>query len=669
MSNYWLWLFIIVPAAIFVGLALLVLRQNQIIRQIKQGNSQVSSEELFQTYIKSIPFGIARTDQNGIILAASSVLLEIFDYDSTKDMIGKNIADFVIPADREIFLDNYKNQPFENHSGFNQYQAVRKDGSIFFVETTFSRVENIKFDPCEMMVIIQDVTERRRIEDSEIRARKTAEALQAVGLVINSILDYSQMLNLMLEQISRVLTFDVASILMKDHDEVYIAAVRGFENPGEIINRRFSLVDESPNILVLKQRKPVIVTDVQEHFPSFKKSISHNIQSWLGIPLFSRDEIIGFLNLDSIEPDHFTDYDKQTAEAFANQVAIALENAHLYTESQRRLKEQAIQNEIARSLSIKLDTKEFYDMLYKQISQFIDIGTFIIASYEPGSENWETVYYRKNDLQLEPFTTSLTDGFSGHVIQTRTPIFLHNSEMVEQFSQETGRNSVLTRPKSIMVIPLIVSDKVLGVMGAQNDEMEEAYSQGDFNLFTSIGSQIAVAFENTRLFTRMEQLAMVDNLTGIFNRRHFFLLAQREFERAERYDRPFAVIMLDIDHFKRVNDSLGHSAGDQTLQAIAKLCERTIRRVDLIGRYGGEEFSIILPETNLEQARAAAERLRKVIEEFEVVTHYGTVHLTVSLGISARSSQHETLAAMIDRADGGLYAAKDAGRNRVGAIE
>lgn len=669
MSNYWLWLFIIVPAALFVGLALLILRLKQTIRQIKNNNNRISSEDLFQTYINSIPDGIARTDQNGTILAASSVLLKLFGYDSSDDMTGKNIADFVIPADREIFLDGFKNVSLGSHSGFNQYQAVRKDGSIFFQETTFSWVDNGKNDPGEVVVIIHDVTEHKQIEDSETRARKTAEALQAVGLVINSTLDDSQMLNLVLEQIGRVLTFDVASILMKDHDEIYIAAVRGFENPDEIINKRFSLVDESPNILVLKQRKPVIVTNVQEHFPSFKKSISHNIQSWLGIPLFSRDEIIGFLNLDSIEPDHFTDYDKQTAEAFANQVAIALENAHLYTESQRRLKEQAIQNEIARSLSIKLDTEEFYDMLYQQISQFIDIGTFIIASYEPGSENWETVYYRKNDLQLDPFTTSLAEGFSGHVIQTRTPIFLRNSKMVEQFSLETGRSSVLTRPKSIMIIPFIVSDKVLGVMGAQNDEKEEAYSQEDFNLFTSIGSQIAVAFENTRLFTRMEQLAMVDNLTGIFNRRHFFLLAQREFERAERYDRPFAVIMLDIDHFKRVNDTLGHSVGDQTLQAFAKLCERTIRRVDLIGRYGGEEFSIILPETNLEQARAAAERLRKVIEEFEVVTNNGTVRLTVSVGISARTSQHETLAALIDRADGGLYAAKEAGRNRVGAIE
>jgi eukaryotic-like serine/threonine-protein kinase len=220
-----------------------------------------------------------------------------------------------------------------------------------------------------------------------------------------------------------------------------------------------------------------------------------------------------------------------------------------------------------------------------------------------------------------------------------------------------------------MIVPLIVSDRILGAIGAQNDEQENAYSLEDFNLFSSIGSQIAAAFENIRLFSRMEQLAIMDNLTHIYNRRQFFVLANQEFDRAERYDRPFAVIMADIDHFKKVNDSFGHAAGDLTLHGIAQLIQQTIRHVDVLGRYGGEEFAIILPETNLEQARSAAERLRRKVSEFEVITAGGPVHVTISIGISARSNPGESLEALIDRSDRGLYAAKEAGRNRVAGVD
>ncbi|MHC1781721.1 MAG: diguanylate cyclase [Anaerolineaceae bacterium] len=669
MSIYWQSLLFIALVSSIAALILFLWHRASTRRILREEEKRISSERLFHSYLDSVPDGIAITDEKGVILSASTVLLKMFCFENEDQMAGRNIADFLIPADRDAFLRNLTEQLGGSPSGFNQYQALRSDGTTFFEETTFKWVERFESGDRAAFMIIHDVTEHKLIEESESRARKTAEALQAIGLVINSTLDYSQMLNLVLEQIGRVLTFDVASILMKDGDEIFITAVRGFDNPDEIILKRFNLIDESPNILVLNQRKPVIVTSVQEEFPSFQKGVSRMIQSWMGIPLFSRDEIIGFLNLDSEQPDHFSDYDKMTAEAFANQVAIALENAHLYTESQRRLKEQAIQNEIARSISLKLDSQEFYDMLYQQIGRFIDIGIFVIANYETGAETWETVYYRKKDRVLEPFTSKLEEGLSGYVLQNRAPLFLSNSAMVDEFTRKSGYSSLISTPKSIMIIPLIVSDRILGALGAQNDEKENAYSQEDFNLFSSIGSQIAAAFENIRLFSRMEQLAIMDNLTNIYNRRHFFDLAHREFDRAERYDRPFSVIMADIDHFKKVNDTYGHTAGDLTLQAFARLIQQTIRHVDVLGRYGGEEFAIVLPETNLEQARSAAERLRRKVSEFEIVTSRGAVHLTISIGISTRSTPGESLEDLIDRSDRGLYAAKNAGRNRVEAVD
>jgi diguanylate cyclase (GGDEF)-like protein len=173
--------------------------------------------------------------------------------------------------------------------------------------------------------------------------------------------------------------------------------------------------------------------------------------------------------------------------------------------------------------------------------------------------------------------------------------------------------------------------------------------------------------ERKRIQAVLEKLATVDIMTGLFNRRHFFVLAEREVERALRYSHPLALMMVDIDHFKRVNDTLGHVAGDQVLVAIGQAIQGSLREVDIAGRYGGEEFAILLPETPVENATRAAERLRAAIAAMAVDTDNGRVSVTASVGVSGlwENSQNCTreLAAMLDRADRALYGAKRAGRN------
>jgi diguanylate cyclase (GGDEF)-like protein len=169
------------------------------------------------------------------------------------------------------------------------------------------------------------------------------------------------------------------------------------------------------------------------------------------------------------------------------------------------------------------------------------------------------------------------------------------------------------------------------------------------------------------------QLAITDPLTGIFNRRHFYQMAESELQRTCRYCRPLAVIMIDIDYFKRVNDSYGHAIGDQVLQALASLIRGTLRSIDVFARYGGEEFIVLLPETDLRAVKPIAERLRRKIAETPLPIEPNHLNITISLGASAfdpsvqslLSSNKRTLDQIIDSADKALYEAKEAGRNRV----
>ncbi len=163
----------------------------------------------------------------------------------------------------------------------------------------------------------------------------------------------------------------------------------------------------------------------------------------------------------------------------------------------------------------------------------------------------------------------------------------------------------------------------------------------------------------------VERLAITDSLTGLYSRRHLFELAAHEFQRARRYQLPLSVMMVDIDEFKRVNDTHGHAIGDQVLQKVAERCRKELREVDVIGRYGGDEFVALLPETGLSAAGQVAERLRKNIAERTLDTKAGRITVTVSLGIALLDDGHLTPESLLDQADQALYAAKQNGRNQV----
>jgi diguanylate cyclase (GGDEF)-like protein len=163
----------------------------------------------------------------------------------------------------------------------------------------------------------------------------------------------------------------------------------------------------------------------------------------------------------------------------------------------------------------------------------------------------------------------------------------------------------------------------------------------------------------------LNHIANSDPLTGVGNRRFFKDMGKKEFSRAMRYSQPISLIMLDVDHFKRINDTYGHDIGDAALKALTKVCINTLRDCDILARIGGEEFAIICPGCDLAGGIAMAERLRKNIEANSIDTDKGAIAYTISSGVTDRRPEDEGIESMLNRADVGLYRAKESGRNRV----
>jgi len=207
-----------------------------------------------------------------------------------------------------------------------------------------------------------------------------------------------------------------------------------------------------------------------------------------------------------------------------------------------------------------------------------------------------------------------------------------------------------------IAIPLKSRERVAGVL-CLDTVPGITVTESERKMLLSVGEQIGIAIENARLYEETRQLALHAPLTGLASRRHLDIVAEGNLARARRHGAPFAIIMLDLDHFKRYNDTHGHGAGDQLLVAVAKTMKNEVRETSLVARYGGEEFLILLSDTEFTATLAVAERIRVKIQE--------ETGVTVSLGVSWTRDGDRSLAALIGEADAALYRAKNSGRNRV----
>jgi len=218
---------------------------------------------------------------------------------------------------------------------------------------------------------------------------------------------------------------------------------------------------------------------------------------------------------------------------------------------------------------------------------------------------------------------------------------------------------------SEVIAPLIHSHRLEGLVVLGTKINGEPYNQTDLEMLTLITNIVAVAVANARLYQRLKEISITDELTGLHNYRYFRMRLRDEVFRSQRTGRPLSLVILDVDFFKNYNDNLGHPAGDQVLKQIARILKNSVRDTDVVARYGGEEFCVILPEVDVPGARAFGDRLRKNIEEYpfykEEIQPGGKI--TVSLGAATYPQDATMINELLVRADKALYHAKNAGRN------
>jgi len=445
---------------------------------------------------------------------------------------------------------------------------------------------------------------------------------------------------------------NVAIVLLDRHSqELYVRSQIGWDEGQD--KHRLSLGQGITGGAALK-KQPIYAPDVRKdprYFCSAKST-----RSELAIPLMVRDEVVGVLDCQSDRLDHFDPETIDLLTLFSTQASIALQNARLYSLEQQRARQLQAINAIAQQTTAVLDLEELLGRVCGLIQDAFQVSHVSLFLRED------------HDLVLRAHHGTLTPHIpeGGRFPANTEPwakiLTASGTVMESDLSSAPASTKFFAESASRMCIPLVSFGQVLGIL-ALDSSKTDAFRDGDLQSLESVADICATAIQNAHYVERVKQLAYLDGLTGIFNRRFFEMRILEEIERARRFDTGMAVIMADIDQFKHLNDEFGHLLGDEVLRQVSSLFHQQLRKIDVVCRYGGEEFGILLTQVNGQHALSVAQKLRRIVESWQFPGVPQTV--TVSAGVAALPEHGNTRDELVKAADSALYAAKQAGRNRV----
>jgi diguanylate cyclase (GGDEF)-like protein len=318
-------------------------------------------------------------------------------------------------------------------------------------------------------------------------------------------------------------------------------------------------------------------------------------------------------------------------------------------------------NEISKHIGESLDIDKTLTVIISQIASLINCSRITIMLLDP-ERAYLTIKAAKGfpEEGATKVKVKVGEGISGYVASQGEPVFITNIEEDPRFKK---MNSEQYYAKSLISVPLKIRDEVIGVINVNNKLDNELFTIDDCDILMTISYNAAIAIENSRRYEEAKSLAIKDALTGLYNQAYFWRVFEMETERSKRYKNPLCLVIIDVDNFKHVNDTYGHQKGDMVLAEVGRVLSQSIRKVDILFRYGGDEFIVLLTETDLEGARMISERLRAKIEDHCFSTPaINDLKITFSLGCS-QYKKDMTQKGFFENTDKVLYEAKQKGKN------
>jgi diguanylate cyclase (GGDEF)-like protein len=345
------------------------------------------------------------------------------------------------------------------------------------------------------------------------------------------------------------------------------------------------------------------------------------------------------------------------------EIALTLDLTRVTSELEQRLRERAMLFDVLRESTKTHDLDGVLHLLASRLGavmRFREVA--ILLENEKGRFTIRAAWGFESPEKVLGREVEPGEGATGEALQTGKSVLISDVGDAPGYLAFWGE---VQRTGSFMSVPIRTGGKMIGVLALTRGPSERL-SEPEQRLVSALADQAALAIENARLFAKLEELSTHDELTGLPNRRSFKERLAREMADAKRYGHPLSVMVIDVDHFKKLNDREGHQAGDDALVEVSRVLQKSLREVDMVARYGGEEFVVILSRTAEADATKVGEKLRESVAAIDLASAAGQPlgHLSVSIGV-AQLDDGEDGTSVVQRADRAVYVAKKEGRNRV----
>src|SRR5271156_3488187 len=491
------------------------------------------------------------------------------------------------------------------------------------------------------------------------RRTKEYELLTEIGQAISSHLNQDEVLRTVQVELGQIFDTTTFYIAFQEEDEIR------FEleiEDGNILPKRSRKFGNGLTEYILRTGQPLLIESNLEQ-TRLKLGVDfvppRPARSFCAVPIFLGGRPAGVMAALSTEREsQFQARDLEVMQTAAGQLGVAIESASLFTAEQRRSRHLAFLNNISKLAISSEDAEQMMANIVREIQKNFRYDHIGIGIMDYATKDIEIKAEAGTASQTLGRRIAVGNGVLGKVARTGVSALVQNAGP----GQLAG---VLPESRAVLCLPISYGEGLLGVLNVESRD-ENAFAPQDVLILNTLADLLATALHNSFVFQKLQQQSITDGLTGIKTRRFFWEALTSEWRRASRSGRPFSVVLIDLDKFKDVNDSLGHLEGDLVLARVGRLLEQKCRQSNVVARYGGDEFIILMPETGVEQAQALAERLRLWLSTDPMLQEH---LITGSFGVASFPVHGFTAEEIIRVADAGMYVSKHAGGDRVSATD
>ncbi|MGB5548644.1 MAG: diguanylate cyclase [Polyangiales bacterium] len=479
-----------------------------------------------------------------------------------------------------------------------------------------------------------------------------------------SVQEVRQALYHALQLLHQTLDLHTCALLMPTAQAEQLRIVELVSKSDDLADGPFSLGAGAVGAAVRRQ----LTTNLQQIRPGYKGICYYrgpaSVSSFIAVPVLERGHLRAVLCADRLHGDAFSPEEEELLRGSTSHILRAFENERVFMQLERSKLEQEILYQVSQDLSTAR-TQDAVMELGLNAAKEIALHDFAaITEYQPEGRR-HTVRRASGERALDFQGLRFRDNTSLTAMVVKNRHYLpYRGEFDSQQQVLFTKKAKLKGMESLLVLPLVVREEPIGTL------IVAAKASGAFGTpvratLQALSNHLAVAMANARLVRQLEELATTDGLTGCLNKRAFLDQMEQKLLAAQRFGRKLSVIVTDLDHFKAVNDTYGHAAGDRVLRELGQVLRRVKRETDLVARFGGEEFCVLCEETDSHGAQLLAERVREELESTELQTELGPLRVTASLGVATFPDHASSAPDLFVQGDKALYEAKSRGRNQV----